>query len=532
MKTPPARALRVAPLTSLVLLLAAPAAAEPGAPAGERRTFHDGARLVEVEVSARTATAPPGEEGLTPVRLRYAGRSREVRAFVDRTAIVQIDPGAEVELPALGARVVRPLMPSIGLFLVEDTTGGDGIDLAGRLQPSSPREHGIRKAMPNLHLRRARRGEFIPDDPRFPGQWYFENLEMTKAWGLYRGDASTSIVVVDTGCDLTHPDLKDKLDPGRDVVDGDDDPSPDITEQGAEHGTACAGLIAASTSNGEGIAGGCPECRLRCVRMLADKPVPLGADVEAFDFAFQQDAAVVSNSWGFVDPIPVPELLADAINNVFDNGRGGKGALVLFAIGNDDREVGDDEVEAVRGVLAIGAINNLDDKTPFTNFGNCSDLVAPTGTLTTDIVGPPGNDPGDYSSLFGGTSSACPVAAGIAALLAGAAPDRTSAELYDVMIQTARPAPYAAPDANGHDPVFGYGIIDPVAALEKVLGAGGAGGAGVGGTGGGGGSGGGGGDPAGDAGCACDASGGGAGWPGTLLYAAGLGLVLARRRRR
>lgn len=541
MKTSLARSafLRTSPITSFVLLLAAPAVAEP---TPGPRSFHDGDQVVEVGAGAVTALASP-VPGLRPVRLRYPGRPggggaslpREVQAFVDHTAIVKLDPGAELELSALGARLVRPLMPSIGLFLVEDTTGADGVDLARRLQPGSPRERGIRKAMPNLYLRHARRGEYTPNDPEFPGQWYFENLRMTEAWGLYRGDPSTSIVVVDTGCDLGHPDLKDKMDPGLDVVTGDDDPSPDPAENGAEHGTACAGLVAASTDNAEGIAGGCPECRLRCVRLLADVPVPLGADIDAFEFALQTDAAVVSNSWGFVDPIPVPTMLEEAIDNVFDNGRGGKGALVLFAIGNDDREVGDDEMQAVRGVLAIGAINNLDDKTPFTNFGSCSDLVAPTGTLTTDLVGPDGNDPGDYSSLFGGTSSACPVAAGIAALLVGAAPDRTSAELYDVMIKTARPAPYAVPDATGHDPVFGYGIIDPVKALENVMGLGGAGGGGVGGAGGGGGggAGGSGGEPAdGDAGCACGVEREGAGWPGALVYAAGLGLALSRLRRR
>lgn len=527
-----------------LLLIAAPASAAPPPPGAATRSFHDGERVVEVEVEAAPAAANEAAgramlDGLTPVRLRYpargGARAREARAFVDHTAIVKLDPGAETELDALGARLVRPLMPSIGLFLVEDTTGGDGVDLARRLQPAAPRERGIREATPNLYLAHARRGDFVPDDPRFSGQWYFANLKMTEAWGLTQGEASTSIVVIDTGCDLTHPDLVDKMDPGRDVVDGDDDPSPDTAENGAEHGTACAGLVAASTNNGEGIAGGCPACRLRCVRLLADKPVPVGADIEAFDFAFQNDADVVSNSWGFVDPIPVPALLADAINNVFDNGRGRKGALVLFAIGNDDREVGDDEMQAVRGVLAIGAINNLDDKTPFTNFGACSDLVAPTGTLTTDLVGPAGNDPGDYTSLFGGTSSACPVAAGIAALLAGAAPEKTSAELYDVMIQTARPAPYAVPDESGHDPVFGYGIIDPVKALQTVMGlggAGGSGGAGGGGVGGGGGSGGAGGGGDENAGCSCGVEGGAGDLWGALLSAAGLGLALSRGRRR
>ncbi|MFO0590073.1 MAG: S8 family serine peptidase [Polyangiaceae bacterium] len=515
----------------------------PGGPSVSLTSFHEGDRVVEVE---RVAAASPGFEGapagLTPVRLRFAPRAgalaREVRAFVDRTAIVRVDPGSEGELAARGVKIVRPLMPAIGLYLVEDTTGGDGIDAARRLQPEGPREQGIRHAAPKLYLFHKARGEYTPNDPKLGGQWYFKNLKMTEAWDLEKGDPSVNITVVDTGCDLTHPDLVDKMDPGRDVADQDDDPSPVASEDGAAHGTACAGLCAASTNNSEGIAGGCPECRLRCVRLLAATPVPESADVDAFQFAFDKGAAVVSNSWGFVDPMPVPKALEAAINNVYDSGRGGKGAIVVFAMGNDDREIADDEMEAVRGVLAIGAINNLDQKTPFTNRGNCTDLVAPTGTLSTDIVGPDGFDPGDYTTLFGGTSSACPVAAGIAGLMVSAAPDKTSAELVDILIKTARVAPYAVPDANGHDPVFGYGIIDPVKALQTALGVstGGTGGAGgatsTGGTTGGGGAGGGGGSTEKDTGCSCNMP-GTEGETGGALFALGAAaLVWGRRRRR
>jgi len=144
--------------------------------------------------------------------------------------------------------------------------------------------------------------------------------------------------------------------------------------------------------------------------------------------------------------------------------------MVVFAAGNDDRVLGDDELEAVRGVLCVGAINNYDEQAPFTNSGKAIDLVAPTGTVTTDIAGSLGEDPGDYTTTFGGTSSACPVVAGISGLLVGAAPERTSAELYDVLTHTTRKAPFAQPDATGHDPIYGYGIVDPVAALRDVLG--------------------------------------------------------------
>jgi serine protease len=461
----------IAGISTLTLLAAwagDAGAAPPPAARPAASWFSDGERRVEVERLGAAASARSGR-ALAPVRLRYPG-GRTALAHVDHTAIVRLDPDGEAALSGNGVRKVRPLMPSIGLWLVEDEGPGDGLDVAQRLGDRAARGGGLREALPNLHLRLKAFGEpFTPDDPRLPGQWYFEGLRMTEAWGRAKGDPATSIVIVDNGCDLAHPDLAAHLDPGRDVIDGDDDPTPEGDLVSANHGTACAGLAAAVTDNGVGIAGGCPECRLRCVRLLNDEPQPLSASIDAFQFALEVNASVVSNSWGYVDPIPVPQPLADAINNVFDQGRSGKGALVLFAAGNDDRDIADDELQAVRGVLTVGAVNHLEEQTQFTNRGNAVDLVAPTGTLSTDISGPGGASETDYTESFGGTSSACPVAAGVAGLLASAAPDRTAGELYDVMTGTARAAPYATPDDKGHDPIYGYGIIEPVAALDALL---------------------------------------------------------------
>jgi len=505
---------------------------EARAAAPERQAYVDGGQRVELE---RLGSATIDSRGrlLSPIRLYYAG-GRSAQALVDGTAIVQLEPGREDALEARGARLVRPLMRSAGLWLAEDTGGADGAALAARLSDDSARASGIREAIPNLYLAMRATADFTPTDPRYAGQWYFQNLNMPEAWGLSVGDASTTIVVIDTGCDLSHPDLVAKLDPGKDVVDGDDDPSFNPDAQGHAHGTECAGLVGAATNNDEGIAGGCPECRVRCVRMLSDEAVPLSADVDAFEFALEVDAAVVSNSWGFVEDIPVPAPLAAAIENVATNGRGGKGALVLFAAGNDDSEIHDDELQAAPGVICVGAINNFDESTPFTNFGSALDIVAPTGTVTTDISGPGGDDPTDYTDLFGGTSSACPVAAGVAGLLVSAAPDKTAAELTAILIETTRPAPFAVPDANGHDPLYGYGIIDPTAALSRALGlTSGEGGAGEGGAGGAGGAG------AGDDGSGCDCRASAAPHSaGTIAIAAFAGLLTiyrrsrARRRRR
>jgi serine protease len=442
------------------------------AQASEAR-FRDGEREVLAERIGPEASDARGRL-LTPVRLHYQD-GRSVPAQVDRTAIVRIAHGEEARVTERGGKLVRALAPSLGMWLVEDTTGGDGIDLAWRMHDLT----GVVHAVPNLYLEhRATADPYTPTDPKFGDQWYFRNLDMPEAWGITLGASSTTVVVIDTGCDLAHPDLVAKLDDGLDVVSGDMDPSYVAGENAAAHGTECAGLIGADTDNDEGIAGGCPECRLRCVRLISDAAIPLAADIDAFQFALDVNAAVVSNSWGFTTAMPVPQPLADIITELATHGRDGKGALVLFAAGNDDRDIGDDELQAVDGVFCVGAINNFDESTPFTNRGNSLDAVVPTGTVTTDISGADGDDPGDYTSLFGGTSSACPVAAGIAGLLASAAPEKTSAELYDAMIRTTRPAPFAVPDGNGHDTIYGFGIIQPADALRDALGLGGDGGAG------------------------------------------------------
>lgn len=313
---------------------------------------------------------------------------------------------------------------------------------------------------------------FYPNDPEFAGQWFFDNIDMVDTWNIVQGTSETSIAVFDTGCDTAHEDLVDKYIVGYDAFSQSNDPSYIANTDGNSHGTSCAGLVAASTNNSIGVSGACPNCSISCVRMLETRRVvgSNAADIEAFNFALENNLAVLSNSWGFIDSIPVPTTLRTAIETVATQGRNGLGAIVVFAAGNDDREITDDELLAVDGIIGVGALNRFDEQTSFTNYGNSVDLVAPTGTLSTDITGPDGQDATAYTSDFGGTSSACPIVAGIAGLLVGSAPDKTADEINAILLETVRPAPYALPDENGHDPVYGYGIVDPPSAVRRVLG--------------------------------------------------------------
>lgn len=452
-------------ITLLVaLLLQGPApVTSPPPTAVPAVTYRDGSYRVAAD------RLGPGQ-----VRLRWAD-GRGTTAGITRDAIATLPLNATARAAVVARAelvVVRPLAARLGITLVRSARPAeDGLDLAARLA-----DDDALAIIPDLRLARRRAGFTPPaDDPRRDGQWYLDTIGVEAAWGVVTGDAETVIAVVDNGCELDHPDLAANMLPGRDVYDGDDDPSYVSRSPGNNHGTSCAGIVAAVGDNAIGIAGVCPDCRLRCVRLLGPDTgdgtgsvVPVSADVEAFDVEVTWGVAVSSNSWGFVDRFPVPGPMRAALEGLIRDGRDGLGAVVVFAAGNDSREVFDDEIYGIAGVVTVGAINTFDEAAQFSNYGPGVDLVAPTGNLTADITGADGDGPGDYTSTFGGTSSACPVVAGVAALLLSAAPETTGADLVATLIATTRPAPFAQPDDNGHDPLYGYGIIAPYAALEAL----------------------------------------------------------------
>ncbi|MEO1334271.1 MAG: S8 family serine peptidase [Myxococcota bacterium] len=397
---------------------------------------------------------------------------RQWSAAVDAHAIVQVPQGREAAplLQSLGLRPVEALMPSAGLWRVTDEGGfDDGVDLAERLR-SAVESGQLVQATPDFWLEReVSNFEIPPNDPRYSGQWYLDQINIEAAWGISTGDPSTTVIVIDNGCDLDHPDLMPNMDTGLDVLDDDDVADIEPNVAGNEHGTACAGIIAARGHNNVGISGVCPECRVRCVRLLG-RPNPVSADVRALRFALEVGAAVVSNSWSYGGR-PAPAAVATAIAQVQAEGRNGLGTLFVFAAGNENRDIIPGEVAALPGVLTVGALNNFDEATAFSNRGEFMDLTVAAGTFTTDVAGADGSDPGDYTSRFGGTSAACPVVAGVAALLASADPTATAQEIRDALISTTRPAPFARPDADGHDIRYGFGIVQPQEALQALVGA-------------------------------------------------------------
>lgn len=444
-----------------VLLVAVGAARAEASPSG---WYQDNGAVVRIESTSTTI----GDR--RRVHLVDASKSSRARWIADREVLVKLAANIEPREAwrALGVRPVRALMEDARLWVVASDTE-DAVALTTRLQSRSE----LVMAAPDLYLPiRTHSITLPPDDPRYPGQWYLETIRAESAWALSSGHPDVAVAVVDTGCDVDHPDLAANLLPGRDVVDDDDDPTFTPGTSSSHHGTAVAGLVAAVANNGEGIVGVCPECRMRCVRLFAERGALTRSSqiVAAFEFARTTGAAVVVNSWGFGDGESTPRAVADAIETLSTEGRGGLGAVVVFAAGNENRTIEPQELQAQPNVVAVGSTNNFDESSPFSNNGPAVDIVAPTGTLTTDPTGAAGVSDDGYSNTFGGSSSAAPIVAGVVALMAAANPTATAAELTDALLSSARPAPFATPDADGHDVLYGYGIVDARAALLAITG--------------------------------------------------------------
>lgn len=454
----------------LLLLIAAGARAQlsadsppPGIARGATTRYRDGGDWVEVE------RLGPGADGLTPVTCHV--RSRRFGASIGRHAIVELDMTVrepERLLRALGLRDAVRLSRGARLYRVVGAAAEDGLAVAARLA----QEPGLNSATPDLYLQHVSDGFAVPpDDEHYRAQWYLKLLEIETAWRIHAGDPAVKVAIVDTGCDMQHPDLAAAFVTGIDVTTGDDDPSYTPGAKGNEHGTACAGIVGAIGNNEIGVVGVCPLCRLICIRLFEEHKalVPISADITAFEQAMEAGAAVISNSWGFGEATAVPQPLRRTIERVQREGREGLGTVVVFAAGNENREIEADEIGAIPGVLNVGAVNSFEEAAPFSNFGPSVDLTAPHATFTTDISGPEGESAGDYTQLFGGTSAACPVVAGVAGLLLSADPNATAADVGDLLARTARPALYAQPDAEGHDPLYGHGMVAPAAALRELL---------------------------------------------------------------
>lgn len=269
-----------------------------------------------------------------------------------------------------------------------------------------------------------------------------ELIQAPEIWQETKGEGIT-VAVLDTGCDVNHPDLKDRIIGGRNFTD-DDGGDPEVIQDYNGHGTHVAGTIAAS-ENDDGIVGVAPGCHLLIVKVLNKN----GAGqydwiIKGIKYAVEQKADIISMSLG--GSVDHPELHA-AIQEAVS-----KNVLVVCAAGNEgDGEESTDEYAypgRYNEVVCVGAIN-YDRRYPdFTNSHDEIDLVAPgVEILSTHLNG--------QYAILSGTSMAAPHVSGALALIKVAANKRferqlSESELYAQLIKRTVPLGFSAKiEGNG-----------------------------------------------------------------------------------
>ncbi|MQY61042.1 S8 family serine peptidase [bacterium] len=289
------------------------------------------------------------------------------------------------------------------------------------------------------------------------------DIKTTSTWEETKGNEDIVIAILDTGVDLDHPDLNDKIySSGYDFINDDSDATDDNA-----HGTHVAGIAAAETHNNEGIAGVAWNCKILPVKILND--LGEGSYSEIIDgiiWAADNGADVMNFSLGGDFP---STSLENALKYAYDMdivivaAAGNEGGAVIYPAAYDDY------------CLAVAATDYNDERVDFSNSGGLwesnygpeIDVAAPgaliISTVPTWLWGP------DYIPYAwgDGTSQASPHVAGLAALIKSVKPNLSAAQIMNVIR-------YSADDVNfvnnlGIDNYIGYGRINSAKALVPTV---------------------------------------------------------------
>ncbi len=478
-------------------------------PAGRNSFRQPKAASEQPQFDGLTATAPvfyvPGQRGEAAMRL------------MTNRLLVRFEQSArEAQWEALktksGAVSRKDSLLGAPWMIVEFSSAYDALDAAlamvkdggWEFTPVFARQFNGRQAKAAGPLQRS------VNDPLFPNQWHLANtgpsgIRMQAAWDSVTG-RGINIAVIDDGVDIGHEDLSSNAYPlasgyHRNFNEGDPaNPSPDAP--GQNHGTNCAGLIAAQGFNNIGVIGVAPEARLMGLRLIAG---PAGDDATGEALAWQPSdilTHVSSNSWGPADDGKdlgrTGSLQRAGLVRAATTNRDGLGTVFAVSAGNG-RSAGDDSsydaFASSRFVIGVGAVNRDGKPSSFSEQGINVAISAlggefdPPGVIwTTNNAGPAAlaalrekfegsQAPENYSDAFNGTSAAAPQVSGAAALLLQHNPKLGYRDVKEILMRTATRAGLTEGDAfvqNGgglfFSHSFGAGLLNVAAAVDLARG--------------------------------------------------------------
>ena len=408
---------------------------------------------------------------------------------------------------------------------------GDSVEISERIV-----KNGDGYAFPNFVREAPAPTGFVPgsepEDPYFDVQWHLHNtgngkcnfqvgngiscgvsyyknadvkfiqmLEFLNSNGIEVSD-NIKIAIMDSGV-ARHEDLK-ITETGYDAIwdreeVGGGTPNMDLLSNGGDlsviaHGTHCAG-VSAGTGNQTGMSGVCPWCWIYPVRYKLTGTFAEGEGIagdtiiKIYEKYINNDVSVVNCSFGpsvsdgtsYVYP-----SAAAGIQNFMQNGRGGKGGIVVRASANDDTDSSYNRlleydftferngIQVTERVVVVNASTAWDTKAEYSNYGPASTVAAPSGSyrpaanIATATIPGHGNfyKNSNYTAGFSGTSAAAPVVSGLFGVLFSVNPDLTLEEAMKILKQSSdKINPETGFWENGFSVKYGYGRVN----LEKAV---------------------------------------------------------------
>ncbi len=356
--------------------------------------------------------------------------------FVATELLVQPYPGSQREtlqhLYQQAGAVVDDELPDIDVTVLR---------VAPERLSSTAAELAASGLIETVHKNYLYQPEAVPNDPLFAREDHLTQIRAAQAWDVSVGSAAVPIAIVDTGVDLHHPDLADKIIDGWNVFDGNAD-FADVLG----HGTQVAGVAAAASNNGLGVAGVAWNCPILAVRVGNANGQSSGRHIAAgILWAVAHGARVINVSFA---PLWSDRIVRSAAQQAFN-----RGCVVVISSGNAggmNTAVGYDEA------LFVGAINSTNQIASFSDRGPFVDLVAPGTGIRSTTRG------GDYG-MANGTSFSAPIVSGVVALAWSVQPDLRPVSIQDVLLRSV--VDLGDP---GKDTTYGTGAVDAAAAVTRA----------------------------------------------------------------
>ena len=430
----------------------------------------------------------------------YAEETRSPFFISDRVLVVFVEGTTSEQIDSIIARYGLILRKKYSenefLFQLTNHTGMNPVKLVVKL---TEQESVVSMAEHDLNHQIKKYAFSLPQDPQYLKQWHLHNRLADRefsprgssncegAWRLMQSFGSQDVVIgiSDDGCKMDHPDFSA---PGkiaawgyfkgrRLIVHTDPDANPrEMYQPGENHGTNCAG-VAAGSANAVLTVGAAPGCRLIPIKWeLGYYGFKISDSVFQAALEFIADKVdIFSNSWGSSPIGGFWQMVNNTIMRLSrTGGRRGKGIVFLWAAGNENCPINHISVQdipythgwvqgpgkyiwggvqtsrefsqglaSLPGVMFVGALSSKGQRSHYSNYGEGLSISASSNNLhtyyraTVEGLDVTTADGAGFTDNFGGTSSACPLVAGIAALVISANPRLSAAEVISILKQTA-----------------------------------------------------------------------------------------------